>query len=68
MALIGTVVGEMLASQKGLGHLITVASGSFDTTGVFASLMIIAGMAMSLNEIPKVVERRLLRWRGDEVL
>mgnify|MGYP001563560658 FL=1 len=68
MALIGTVVGEMLASQKGLGHLIAVASGSFDTTGVFASLMIIAGMAMSLNEIPKAVEQRLLRWRGEEVL
>jgi len=64
MALIGAVVGEMLAGQHGMGYLLAVASGSFDTTGVFSSLAILAVMAMAINGIMKACERRLTRWQG----
>lgn len=65
MALIGTVVGEMIASQFGLGRLIAVASGSFDTTGVFATLIVLALLAMILNAVMQRTERYLQRWQGD---
>jgi NitT/TauT family transport system permease protein len=65
MALTGTVVGEMIASQNGIGRLISVASGSFDTTGVFASLAVLALMAMVLNACMNAIERRMQRWQGE---
>ena len=65
MALTGTVVGEMIASQNGIGRLISVASGSFDTTGVFASLTVLALMAMVLNACMNAIERRMQRWQGE---
>lgn len=65
MALTGTVVGEMMASQHGIGRLISVASGSFDTTGVFASLTVLAVMAMLLGACMNAIERRMQRWQGE---
>ena len=67
MALIGTVVGEMIASQQGLGRLISIASGSFDTTGLFSTFVVLAAMAMALGAIMKAIERRLQRWQEDAI-
>ncbi len=63
MALIGAVVGEMLAGQRGMGYLLAMASGSFDTTGVFSSLAILAVMAMAINWVMSAIERQLLKWQ-----
>ena len=41
-AIIGAVVGEYLGSAAGLGYLIQQAEGTFDTTGVFAGMVILA--------------------------
>lgn len=65
MALIGIVVGEMMASQEGLGRLIAIASGSFDTTGLFATFIVLAAMAMLLGALLKHAERRLQSWQED---
>ncbi len=68
LALIGAVVGEMLAAQFGMGFIIARASGAFDTKLVFSTLIILAIVAMLLNEGMKTIERRLLRWQGNLVL
>jgi NitT/TauT family transport system permease protein len=62
-ALIGAVVGEVIVAQAGLGFLISAAAGVFNTTGVFTALIILMVIAMLLNELMKVAERKLLRWR-----
>jgi NitT/TauT family transport system permease protein len=62
-ALIGAVVGEVIVAQAGLGFLISHSAGVFDTTGVFSALIILMVIAMLLNELMKVTERKLLRWR-----
>lgn len=67
-SLTGAVFAEMLAAQKGIGWLIARASGQFDTTGVFASILMLALFAMTLNEGMKKVEQWLLRWQGDVIL
>ena len=62
-ALIGAVVGELVASNKGLGYLLSAASGQFDTTGVFAALLVLTIIGILINEIVNRAESFLLRWR-----
>lgn len=68
LSLTGAVVAEMLAAQRGIGWVIARASGTFDTTGVFAALVVLAVVAMALNEGMKKLERRLLHWQGEVIL
>jgi len=62
-ALIGAVVGEFIAANRGLGYLVTSAAAQFNTTGTMAAilalLLIVAVMDLALT----LAERRLLRWR-----
>jgi NitT/TauT family transport system permease protein len=64
-ALIGAVVGEMMASNKGLGYLIQAAAGQYDTAGVFAALFVLMIIATGLHELLKQSERVMLRWREE---
>ncbi len=63
-ALIGTVVGELISSNRGIGFLIGQAAGLFDTAGVFAGLVVLAAAGIVLNGGLKRLERHVLRWRG----
>ncbi|UCE31789.1 MAG: ABC transporter permease, partial [Burkholderiales bacterium] len=63
-ALIGTVVGEFMSSNRGVGFMIAQSSALFDTAGVFAGLALLATVGGTINELLKRLERHLLRWRG----
>ena len=41
-AMVGAVVGEYLGATRGLGYVISQAEGTFDTTGVFAGMTVLA--------------------------
>ena len=58
LALVGAIVGEFVSSQRGLGYVILSAQGMFDTTRVFAAIMILAVVGVALIEAVAVVERR----------
>src|SRR3977135_3053933 len=45
-ALIGAIVGELIAANQGLGYLLADASGQFNTAGVFAALLAIVLLAL----------------------
>ena len=62
-AVIGAVVGEYLGAAAGLGYLIQQAEGTFDTTGVFAGMIILAVFVLVIDWGVTLVERRLLVWR-----
>lgn len=62
-ALIGAVVGEMMASNRGIGFLLTRATGQFDTAGAFAALFILIIISASFNAVIVALERYLLRWK-----
>ena len=66
MSLIGAVVGELAGSNRGVGYFIEERSGYFDTAGVFAGLVILMIMTITLNELMKLVEARLFRWKAAE--
>lgn len=62
-ALIGAVLGEMIAANRGLGYLVQFSGSQFDTAGVFAVLIVIALLAVVLNFIVELVQARMERWR-----
>ena len=45
-ALVGAVVGESLGARSGIGLLIATAQGAFNPGGVFASIIILAAVAL----------------------
>jgi NitT/TauT family transport system permease protein len=63
MSLIGAVVGELVGSNRGVGYYVESAAANFDTTGVFAGLVILMVLTIALSELMKLAEARLFRWR-----
>ncbi|MFL6118819.1 ABC transporter permease [Actinophytocola sp.] len=62
-ALIGAVIGELVASNKGLGYLINDAAAQFDTAGVFATLVVLSVIAGVLNIVVNLIGKRVNRWK-----
>jgi ABC-type nitrate/sulfonate/bicarbonate transport system permease component len=62
-ALIGIVVGELVAAQHGVGQAMSVFGSTFQTAKVFAALIIIAGAGVVLQALFQRLERRFDAWR-----
>lgn len=62
-ALLGVIGGEIIASQHGLGQLLSYLAGTFDTNGVFAVLFFLAVLGVALTRLMTAIENHLLRWR-----
>src|SRR6476620_6567989 len=62
-ALIGAVLGEMIAANRGLGYLVQFSGSQFDSAGVFAVLIVIALLAVALNLLVEIVQHRMQQWR-----
>jgi len=67
-AFVGTVIAETVASNRGVGNLMMIASSSFDVPLVFAGLLILAVMGVVLYVIFSFIEVRVTGWalRKDE--
>ena len=63
LAVIGAVVGEFVGAKSGLGFLINVGRGMYDTALVFVAVFTLIMMAMGLYGLVALMEARLLRWR-----
>jgi len=63
-ALVGTVIGEFMSSNSGIGYLIAQATGLFNTTSVYAGIIVLAVVGALINSLIQVFEQRVLRWRG----
>jgi ABC-type nitrate/sulfonate/bicarbonate transport system permease component len=61
-ALIGVVVGELVAAQAGVGLMMAKAGATFQTSKVFAGLIIVAGAGIIITGILQRIERRF-QWR-----
>lgn len=62
-ALTGAIIGEMVASNRGLGYLIAFSSAQLDTAGTFAALVAVVAMALVLNGLVHLAERYAMPWR-----
>jgi len=63
LAVIGAVVGEFAGADRGLGFLINVGRGQYDTALVFVGVFTLVLMALCLYGSVVLVERRLLSWQ-----
>jgi NitT/TauT family transport system permease protein len=64
-SVIGAVVGEFIASTKGLGFFINYNQGTYDTNGIFVGVTILALLVVVLDALLSLVEKRLLKWRPE---
>ena len=62
--LIGIVVGEMIASTKGVGYLLASASDTFNMVRVFSLIIILALVGVTLTTLARALERRFDSWRA----
>src|ERR1700678_914091 len=62
LAFVGTVISETVASNRGIGNLMMIASSSFDVPLVFAGLFILAALGVALYVIFSVIEGRVTGW------
>jgi NitT/TauT family transport system permease protein len=62
-ALSGAVVGEFVGSTSGLGYRMLLAAGLLRTERVFAIMLLLMVVGVSLVELSRRAEGYLLRWR-----
>ena len=65
LSVIGAVVGELVGANVGLGFLINIGRGVYDTTLVYVAVIALVALAMSLFSLIVLLERYLLAWRED---
>jgi len=66
LAVIGAVVGEFVGADKGLGFLVNVGRGLYDTSLVFVSVFTLVILALGLYGSVVFLESRLLSWKKRE--
>ncbi len=62
LSLIGAVVAEFLSGTSGMGQLILIANGDFDTATLFGAVVVLAVLGVALTAVVSYVERRVLFW------
>jgi NitT/TauT family transport system permease protein len=63
LSVIGAVVGEFVGADRGLGFLVNLARGLFDTPLMFVALFTLVVIAVSLYAAVAALENLLLSWR-----
>ena len=63
LSVIGAVVGEFVGAKSGLGFMVNVGRGVYDTSLVFVAVFTLIALALILYGLVSLVEKRLLRWQ-----
>jgi NitT/TauT family transport system permease protein len=63
-AMIGAVVGEFIASNRGIGYLTRAAAGRYQTAGVIAGTIVLATIVLLLSVALRPLSRAL-RWQPE---
>lgn len=61
--LVGIVVGELIASTAGVGHMMSRAGATFQIDKVFVGVLVLITVGVSLNIILTALERHFDAWR-----
>ncbi len=62
VAFVGSIIAETVAANKGIGHLMILASSRFDVPLVFAGLMVTAVMGVAMYVAAVAIENRTTGW------
>jgi NitT/TauT family transport system permease protein len=64
LSVIGAVVGEFVGADRGLGYLVNLSKGLFNTPLMFAALFTLTTISLILYLIVTGLEKWLLAWRN----
>lgn len=62
LALIGAVIAEWVRADSGVGQMIVIAHGDFDTPTLFGAIVVLALIGVAFTAALALIERRLLFW------
>lgn len=62
-ALVGVVVAELLASNRGLGFLVGRTAGQFNAGGTFAAILTLLIIGVLVDGLVALITRRALLWK-----
>lgn len=66
LALVGAIIGEFVASNRGLGYVIMAAEGTFDTAQMFAAIVMLGIVGVILFQLVVIAERKLIPWHSSQ--
>ena len=67
LAVVGAIVGEYVAAERGLGYVQMVFAGNLDTAMVFAVLIILSVMSVVLFNVVALIEKLTVRGNTEEL-
>ena len=62
LAVIGAIVGEFVGAQVGLGYLIASLNFNLDIAGMFAVLIFLSAIGLTLHALVKLARSRFVFW------
>jgi NitT/TauT family transport system permease protein len=62
-AISAAIIGEFLVGNEGLGFMIENSRQNFDTTGVFAGVVVATALVLVINALLVRLDRRFSAWR-----
>ena len=63
-AMLGAVVGEMIAATSGLGYMLSFYAGSFQVGHLMATLVVLVALSTGLSAATSWAERQMADWGG----
>jgi NitT/TauT family transport system permease protein len=63
--LLGVLLAELYISTAGIGYYSQTFANAFAPAKLFGLIILIAGLAIVLNELMRIAERRASRWREE---
>jgi len=63
IAAIGAVFAEWVGSDAGLGHMILVDNAQLETARVFAAIVVLSAMTLTLYGLLTLAQHRIVTWR-----
>jgi NitT/TauT family transport system permease protein len=61
-AIVGSVIAEMVASDRGIGYVILSSTSRLDTPLAFSCLLLLALTTFTISKALDIIERRVVRW------
>lgn len=61
LSMVGAIAGEFLSASRGLGFLVSLGSGTYDTPLVMVSVLVTIALTLSLYGSVRLAERLVLR-------
>jgi NitT/TauT family transport system permease protein len=64
VTLLGVLLAELFVSNNGIGYFALTFGQKYDPSPLFALIVILAIMAVALNELVRLIERRFSHWKN----